>query len=78
MVERRRPRPCWNVALLTADMTLRGWNAQDFARRARIAPKTVNRFLDESVQTTKTAKKLARALGHPLDRYLSHVEAIAS
>lgn len=73
----QRPKPKWNVALLTADFTLRGWNAQELARRSRLSPKTVNRFLDGSVQTTKTMTALAKALKHPLDRYLLHVEAVA-
>jgi len=77
MVARRRPRPQWNVNLMVADMALKTWNAQHVARRSRLSPKTVNRFFDGSVQTNKTAGKIAKALGHSVERYFSHVEAVA-
>jgi plasmid maintenance system antidote protein VapI len=58
-------------------MALRRWNAQDLARASNLSPKTINRFLDGTVQTTKTAGKIADAFGYSVKRYLSHVEAVA-
>lgn len=58
-------------------MTAHGWNAQELARQAGTSPKTINRFLDGSVQTTKTAKKIATAMGYAVKRYLARVEVAA-
>lgn len=60
-------------------MALLGWNASALARAAGLSVMTVTRFLRAQVQTAKTAKKLADALGHSVDRYLrSDAEAVAS
>ena len=70
----------WNVDLLTEDMKARGWLKFDLARRARVSHMTVGRFLNGQRQTARTAKKLARALGHEAERYLiraSSNEAVA-
>lgn len=72
-----RPTPRWNTSLIVADMTKRRMNAQALARAAGVTPKTINRFLDGSVQTTKTAGKIADAFGVRLTRYLTHIEAVA-
>lgn len=69
-----RPTPRWNVERLVRDMTLRCMNAQTLAARAGVTPKTVNRFLDGSTQTTKTAGKIAGALGYSVKRYLVRIE----
>ncbi len=55
---------------LAEDVTLRGWLPIDLARAAGVADMTVYRFLRGERQTPRTAKKLAEALGHPLERYL--------
>jgi transcriptional regulator with XRE-family HTH domain len=52
------------------DMFLKGWLPTDLAKRARISDMTVSRFLRGKVQTAPTAKKLARALGQSVQRYL--------
>ena len=71
--------PTFNVALLKDDMTARGWLAIDLARRARVSHMTVGRFLNGERQTARSAKKLARALGHDVSRYLVRSsEAVAS
>jgi transcriptional regulator with XRE-family HTH domain len=68
----------YNVALMRDDQDRRGLNAVAFARRARVSHMTVLRFLNGQHQTAKTAKKLARALGHDVDRYLiERTEAVA-
>lgn len=77
-MERRRPIARWDVERITSDMAQRSWNAQALARAAGVSPKTVNRFLDGTVQTAKTAGKIAAAFGYTTPRrYLSHVEAVA-
>lgn len=60
----------FNEQLMVEDMTIRGWNKLDLARRAKVADMTVIRFLRGERQTAKTASKLARALGHTVRRYL--------
>lgn len=69
-----RPKVCWNVEQLTADMALRGWDVAEGARAAGLSYKTADRFLRGEVQTPKTAAKLAAALGYDVDRYLVRVE----
>lgn len=51
-------------------MAIRGWSKLDLAKRAKVADMTVIRFLRGDQQTAKTAKKLARALGYSVRRYL--------
>lgn len=63
-------RPSYNVDLLRADMARRGWLATHLARHAKVSDMTVSRFLSGSRRTAPVAKKLAKALGHPIDRYL--------
>ena len=68
----------FDAQLMAEDMALKGWNKLDLAKRAKVADMTVIRFLRGERQTAPTAKKLARALGHSLRRYLiSSREAVA-
>jgi transcriptional regulator with XRE-family HTH domain len=60
----------FNTQLMAEDMVRRGLNKLDLSKRARVADMTVIRFLRGERQTAKTAKKLAKALGHDVDRYL--------
>lgn len=73
MVSRRRVGRLlsrFDSSLLRADMEARGLNQQDLAAKARVSAMTVTRFLRDEVQTPKTAKKLAAALGRAsADRY---------
>jgi transcriptional regulator with XRE-family HTH domain len=73
-----KPRARFDVQRIVGDMALRGWNNADLARAANVSCMTVSRFLRGDTQTARTADKLARALGHPIRRYFSHVEALAS
>jgi hypothetical protein len=41
----------------------RGWNATEWARRARLAPSTLNRFLNDPDYEHELSKKTLRALG---------------
>lgn len=73
------PTSPYDVALLRADMTARGWLPIDLARRAKVSHMTVSRFFSGERQTARTAKKLADALARPLRRYLLQSgEAVAS
>jgi transcriptional regulator with XRE-family HTH domain len=63
-------RIAFDAQLMAEDMVRKGWHKLDLAKRARVADMTVIRFLRGERQTAKTAKKLARALGHEVDRYL--------
>ena len=78
MEKNQRPRASYDVARIVSDMTLRGWNDFELARRAGVSSKTITRFLDGEVQTAKVAKRIAEALGRKtVRRYLSRVEAVA-
>jgi len=76
---RTTPRPTYDVIRMADDIAIRGWNLSQVAIRADISPMTVGRFLRGERQTAATAKKIARALGRSIHRYLiSSGEAIAS
>lgn len=64
----------YNVKLMDADRLARGWNYTDVARESGQNVKTVIRFFRREFNTPKAAKKIAFALGHPLDRYLPAVD----
>lgn len=69
---RGKPAPdlAFNAALVQADMIGKGWNPSQLARRAGLSHMTVHRFLKATHQTPDTAKKIARALGFSIGRYL--------
>lgn len=60
----------FDVAQMQADLDARGWQPTDLADRAGVAASTVSRFFSGEIQTARTAKKLAEALGYSLRRYL--------
>jgi transcriptional regulator with XRE-family HTH domain len=60
----------FDAALMADDIALKGWLPIELARRAGVADMTVYRFLSGERQTAPTAKKLAKALGHSVRRYL--------
>lgn len=70
-----KPRAHFNSARVTADMALRGWNQKDLARAAGLSMQTVSNFLHGVRQTHRSMAAIALALGHPIKRYFSHVEA---
>ena len=74
-----QPRVVWDTQKVIRDMTLRTppWNTHQLAVHAGLSYKTVDRFLNEEIQTSKTAAKIAAALGYSVRRYFSHVEAVA-
>jgi plasmid maintenance system antidote protein VapI len=70
MLDRRTRRPSYNVTLMLADMAVKGWLDTHLAKSAKVSAMTVSRFLRGDVQTAPTAKKLAKALGYSVRRYL--------
>lgn len=60
----------YDVDRMVEDMALVGFLPTDLARKARVSDMTVSRFLRGEIQTARTAKKLARALGHTSRRYI--------
>lgn len=74
-METTRPKPRFNVERIVEDMTLREWNSAHLARAAGVSAMTITRFLRGEGQTAKTAGRIARALGHDVERYFSHVVA---
>ena len=71
-------RPSYNVSQMLADMAEKGWLATHLARAADVSDMTVSRFLSGDVQTAPTAKKLSKALGRSIRRYLVLPEAISA
>lgn len=61
--------PQFDDALMQDDIARQGWLPVDLARRAGVSHMTVARFLQRRVQTPRTAKKLAAALGFSVTRY---------
>lgn len=59
----------FNVELMVADMTKKGWLLSDLAEAASVAPSTVGRFMSGAHQTAPMAKKLGEALGYDAERY---------
>lgn len=64
------PRARYDVQALADDMAAKGWLAMDLAREAGVSHMTVGRFLRGDHQTARAAKKLAKALGYSVRRYL--------
>ena len=64
----------YDVDLMLTDMAGHGWLPRDLARKAKCSDMTVSRFLSKDPRsmrrTPPTAKKLAKALGHDVKRYL--------
>lgn len=60
----------YDVALMQDDIVAHGWLAIDLARKAKVSHMTVSRFLRGERQTPRMASRLAKALGHEIDRYL--------
>lgn len=73
------PTPSFDVVLMRDDLARKGWLPVDLARKAKVSHMTVGRFFTGEHRTPRTAKKLAKALGHSIDRYLvAASEAVAS
>ena len=68
----------YDIERLVEDMTSKGWLPTDLARRAAVSDMTVSRFLKGHTQTARVAKKLARALGFSVRRYLVSAKAVAA
>lgn len=58
----------YNVELLKRDLAARGLQPTDLADLAGLSRPTVSRFLSGQVQTAKTARKVAQALGYTTPR----------
>ncbi len=67
----------YDVTTMQTDMTAKGWLVMDLARKADISHMTVARFFEGRHQTARTAKKIAKALGHSVRRYIVSAESTA-
>jgi transcriptional regulator with XRE-family HTH domain len=52
------------------DMAIKGWLPTHLAKRAKLSDQSVSRFFRGEAQSAPTAKRLARALGYSVRRYL--------
>lgn len=61
----------FNTQLMAEDMAAKGWDVKDLAGKTKdVSLRTTYRFLTGELQTIRTAKALAEALGRSLGRYL--------
>ncbi len=60
----------FNAQLMAEDMAAKGWTKLELATRADVSDMSVIRFLRGERQTPPMAKKLAKALGRSIERYL--------
>lgn len=62
------------------DMAAKGWEIVDLARHSGLSVRTVYRFVNGQVQTARTARAIAKALGFAVRRYLVEApqQAVAS
>jgi lambda repressor-like predicted transcriptional regulator len=73
MVTRQRHIPLFDADKVLADMTVKGWDVKRLAEASGLSHVTIRRFLDGSARTTKTAAKIAGALGFTTRRYFAGV-----
>lgn len=62
--------PTWNTKQIRVDMTLRGWTQRELSKQAGVGENTVSRLVRGLPTTAPQVRKVARALGQRLDRYL--------
>lgn len=67
--------PRYDVDRMRRDIAAKGWLPVDLARRAKVNPASVTRFLSGAFQTPRMAKRLSKPLGKPPDYYLLRTEA---
>jgi transcriptional regulator with XRE-family HTH domain len=60
----------YNVQRFAEDMARKGFTKLELAERAKLSDMTVIRFLRGERLQAPTVFKLAKALGHDVDRYL--------
>ena len=60
----------YDVDLMREDMALKGLRATDLARRSGLTDTSVSRFFRGEARSAPTAKKLAKAIGYSVRRYL--------
>lgn len=60
----------YNVQLVAEDMAAKGWSKLDLANNAGVSDMTVIRLLRGDSVRSGNVKKVARALGRSVERYL--------
>lgn len=53
------------------DMISRAWTQTELARRARVTDSAVSRLLNGKSTSLHQISRVAKALGHPIERYVS-------
>lgn len=69
-MQTRTPAVKFNWRLMAEDAAAKGMQPTDVARKAGVSDMSVLRFFRDQQQTARMAKKLARAIGRGLDRYV--------
>lgn len=57
------------------DMAAKTWEIADLAAATQLSTRTIYRFISNEVQTRKTAKAIAKALGYSVRRYMLALES---
>lgn len=60
----------YNLPLIRQDMAAKGWMNTDLAKAAGVSDMTITRFFSGERQTPRTVKKIGKALGRGVRRYL--------
>ena len=63
-------RVLYDRELMRDDMAIRAWLQTDIARRSKLSDDTISKFFRGMNNSVRTAKAIAKALGHPVSRYL--------
>lgn len=73
-----RAKDPWNRSLMDLDRQHLGWTYSRLAQECELTVATITRFLRKESHSPKTAKKIAFALGHGLDRYALGKETVTA
>lgn len=68
------PRLAYNGKLAFEDMVAKSLEIEDVVRKSKLSQRTVYRFFSGELQTSNTAKRIAKALGYSTRRYLIRSE----
>lgn len=74
----KRRRDPWKIDVMDDDRLSRGWTKRDLARAAGCSEAAVTRFFNGESQAPKMARRLAFALGHPLERYFRESQRLSA
>lgn len=78
MSTRSLPAVRFNVQLIVEDMVAKGWDVDGLASAAGLSQRTVYRFVSGELQTIRSGRLIAKALGRSARRYVIPTEEAAA